>query len=77
MKTIIKRLATLSLMLAFSDTALGCATCSLKVDTPETRAASMGILFMIGVLAVVFLGFAAFFGFVIFRARSKSRVDTL
>lgn len=76
MKTTMRRLTTLLLIAASSNEALACATCSLKVDTPETRAASLGILFMIGVLAFVFLGFFAFFAFMITRGRAKSSVDT-
>ena len=40
--------------------AFSCAVCFGQVDTPMTRALNWGIVFMLGVLMLIFTGFFAF-----------------
>ena len=52
-------------------TAFACATCFGQSDEPMAKAMNMGILLMLGVVAVVLAGFAAF---VIHLGRRAGRV---
>ena len=65
-----KKLISLSfLLLILSPRAYSCAVCFGQVDTPMTRALNWGIIFMLGVLLVVFSGVFAF----IWQMNEKSR----
>ena len=53
--------------------ALACAVCFGQSDSPMAQAMNMGIFLMLGVVAVVLAGFAAFFIYLNRRARLAGR----
>jgi hypothetical protein len=59
-------------LLAFPRTALACAVCFGQSDSPMAQATNMGILLMLGVVAVVLASFGSFFIYLNRRARLAS-----
>lgn len=74
MKALLRFLSAISI-LAVSPSALACATCAVKIDTPETRAASVGILFMVGVIGGVLMGVVGFFAWMVSRNPAAQEGD--
>ena len=66
-----KNLVLAVVVLAVPRTAFACATCFGQSDEPMAKAMNMGILLMLGVVAVVLAGFASF---VIYLGRRAGRV---
>jgi len=62
-----KTLLTL-VMLAAPRAALACPVCFGNSDAPMAHATNAGIIFMLGVVAVVLVAFASFFVYLIRRA---------
>lgn len=60
------------LFLAAPRIALACPVCFGETNAPMAVAAKMGVIFMLGVLAVVLTAFAAFFIYLMRRARLVS-----
>ena len=55
--------------------AMACPVCFGNSDAPMAKATNTGIIFMIVVVGVVLVGFAAFFINLIRRANASSAVD--
>jgi hypothetical protein len=69
MKTAVLRvLATLSACLALPRVALACPVCFGNSDAPMAIATNTGVIFMLGVVALVLAAFASFFVYLIRRA---------
>lgn len=64
-----KTLGTLVALVAVPRAALACPVCFGASDAPMAYATNMGILMMLGVVAVMLSGFAAFFIYLNRRAR--------
>jgi hypothetical protein len=62
-----KTILTLAI-LALPRPALACPVCFGNSDAPMTIATNTGVLFMLGVVAVVLVAFASFFVYLIRRA---------
>jgi hypothetical protein len=58
-----------TLMLAVPRAALACPVCFGQSDAPMAKGVNMGIFFLLGVVAVVLAGFAAFFIYLARRSR--------
>ena len=56
-------------LIVFLPQAFSCGVCFGQVDTPMTRALNWGIIFMLGVLILVFSGVFAF----VWNVRSRQR----
>ena len=67
-----RKLVLAAVVLAVPRTAFACATCFGQSDEPMAKAMHMGILLMLGVVAVVLGGFASF---VIYLGRRAGRVE--
>jgi bacteriorhodopsin len=60
--------AAVSVMLVVPRAALACPVCFGNSDAPMAIATNTGVLFMLGVVAVVLAAFASFFVYLIRRA---------
>jgi Na+-transporting NADH:ubiquinone oxidoreductase subunit NqrD len=64
-----RALATLAAVLGAPRAALACPVCFGNSDAPMAIATNTGVLFMLGVVAVVLVAFASFFISLIRRAK--------
>lgn len=62
-------------MLAVPRVALACPVCFGQTDSPLARAMNSGILFMLGIVAVVLAAFASFFICLLRRAKLAAQTD--
>lgn len=62
---------TVVLAVAASPAARACAACFGRSDSPLAEGMNMGILFLLGVIVSVLVGFASFF---VFLARRSARL---
>ena len=64
-----------ALILAVPRAALACPVCFGENDSPLARAMNSGILFMLGIVAVMLAAFASFFICLIRRAKLAEQTD--
>ena len=63
----------LSSLLWFPRAAMACSTCYGALDAPQTRSMNMAIFSLLGVVATVLSLFAAFFVYLIIRAKTVAK----
>lgn len=63
-----------TLVLAAPRVALACPVCFGQTDSPLARAMNSGILFMLGIVAIVLAAFASFFICLIRRAKLAEQI---
>ncbi len=60
----------------FPNAAMACATCYGALDAPQTHSMNMAIFTLLGVVATVLCLFAAFFVYLMIRAKTMAMNDS-